>query len=176
MKKLITIITSSVAVASLCCLSSVVIVAFGLWSVSFAASLSDTFYGEYKWYFRGFGLFSLAIGLVMYFRSEWICTLDHVKRERKRIINKLFWNNLDNYPGTGNSPLFTKKVITKVKFRKLKYRIWPSFMGRGADRDFNFEVAETFKNSYVFRIPAYMWRVNNNNSNYSYPINNILIW
>lgn len=44
MKKLITIISSSVALASLCCLSSVVIVALGLSSVSFAASLADSFY------------------------------------------------------------------------------------------------------------------------------------
>ena len=44
MKKLIAIISSSVAFASLCCLSSVVIVALGLGSVSFAASLADSFY------------------------------------------------------------------------------------------------------------------------------------
>lgn len=89
MKKLITIITSSVAFASLCCLSSVVIVALGLGSVSFAASLADTFYGEYKWYFRVFWLICLTIWLIWYFRSEGICTLDHVKRERKRVINTL---------------------------------------------------------------------------------------
>lgn len=52
MKKLITIITSSVAFASLCCLSSVVIVALGLGSVSFATSLADNLYGDYRWYFR----------------------------------------------------------------------------------------------------------------------------
>lgn len=87
--------------------------------------------------------------------------------KRKKIINKLFWGTLENYPGTGNSPLFKKEVIEKVQFRKLKDRIWPSFMGRGADRDFNFQVAETFKNSYVFFIPAYMWRVKDNNLRYN---------
>jgi hypothetical protein len=89
MKKLIAIISSSVAFASLCCLSSVVIVALGLGSVSFSASLADTFYWEYKWYFRAFGLLCLAIGLIWYFRSEGICTLDHAKRERQKIINTL---------------------------------------------------------------------------------------
>lgn len=87
--------------------------------------------------------------------------------KRKRFVNKLFWSSLAPYPGTGNSPLFERKVIDKVKFRPLKYRIWPSFMGRGADRDFNFEVVETFCNSYVFFIPAYMWRMNKENENYS---------
>ncbi len=89
MKKLIAIISSSVAFASLCCLSSVVIVALGLGSVSFATSLADNLYGDYKWYFRAFGLLCLIIGLIYYFRSEGICTLDRAKRERKKIINTL---------------------------------------------------------------------------------------
>jgi len=77
--------------------------------------------------------------------------------KRLRIINKLFFGSLAPYPGAGNSPLFKREVIEKVQFRKLSGRIWPSFMGRGADRDFNFQVAETFKNSYTFDIPLYMW-------------------
>ena len=94
--------------------------------------------------------------------------------KRKRIINKLFWSSLAPYPGTGNSPLFERKVIDKVRFRPLRYRVWPSFMGRGADRDFNFEVAETFHNSYVFFIPAYMWRMDKENENYSTNIDQYL--
>lgn len=86
--------------------------------------------------------------------------------KRLRIINKLFWGSLAPYPGTGNSPLFKKEVVEKVKFNQLKYRIWPSFMGRGADRDFNFNVAYTFKNSYVFFVPAYMWRMPKENERY----------
>lgn len=80
----------------------------------------------------------------------------HLKR--LRVINRLFFGSLAPYPGAGNSPLFKKEVIEKVKFRPLKYRVWPSFMGRGADRDFNFQVAETFKNSYFFPITTYLWR------------------
>ena len=89
MKKLFAIISSSVLFASLCCLSSVVIVALGLGTVSFAASLSDTFYGYYKWYFRAFGLLCLIIGLLWYFRSEGICTIDQVKRQKKKIVNTI---------------------------------------------------------------------------------------
>lgn len=79
----------------------------------------------------------------------------HLKRLRG--VNKLFFGSLAHYPGAGNSPLFKHEVIKEVQFRKLADRIWPSFMGRGADRDFNFQVAETFKNSYIFPIPLYMW-------------------
>lgn len=81
--------------------------------------------------------------------------------KRLRIINKLFFGTLAHYPGAGNSPLFRREVIEKVQFRKLSERVWPSFMGRGADRDFNFQVAETFKNNYVFTVPLYMWRKEN---------------
>ncbi len=87
--------------------------------------------------------------------------------KRMRIINKLFFGSLEQYPGTGNSPLFRREVIEKVKFRKLSERVWPSFMGRGADRDFNFQVAETFKNSYVFFIPMYLWRQSKDNERYA---------
>ncbi len=88
----------------------------------------------------------------------------HIKR--MRIINKLFFGSLLNYPGPGNSPLFKREVIEKVKFRSLKDRVWPSFVGRGADRDFNFQVAETYKNSYTFFIPLYLWRQNKQNERY----------
>jgi hypothetical protein len=73
---------------------------------------------------------------------------------------------LESYPGTGNSPLFKRAVIEKVKFRQLKDRIWSSFTGRGADRDFNFQVAETFKNSITVYLPLYLWRVNKQNPRY----------
>lgn len=86
--------------------------------------------------------------------------------KRWRIVNKLFFGSLDAYPGTGNSPLFKREVIDAVRFRPLSERIWPSFMGRGADRDFNFQVAETFKNSFVFFIPLYMWRQEAQNERY----------
>ncbi|HEU0080899.1 MAG TPA: glycosyltransferase family 2 protein [Candidatus Paceibacterota bacterium] len=86
--------------------------------------------------------------------------------KRLRLVNKLFFGSLEAYPGTGNSPLFRREVVEKCRFRKLPDRVWPSFMGRGADRDFNFQVAETFSNSYVFFIPLYMWRQENQNSRY----------
>lgn len=86
--------------------------------------------------------------------------------KRKRVINKFFFGTLESYPGAGNSPLFKRAIIEKVRFRPLSRRVWPSFMGRGADRDFNFQVAETFKNSYVFSIPLYLWRQNRQNERY----------
>jgi len=90
--------------------------------------------------------------------SPTINSLIPFKYKRLRMVNKLFFGALDPYPGAGNSPLFKKEVFKKVQFRNLKNRIWPSFMGRGADRDFNFQVAETFRNSYFFPIPLYLWR------------------
>lgn len=74
--------------ASLCCLSPVILVLAGISTVSFASSLADTFYGEYKWAFRGVGLLSLIVALSMYLRRiKGICTFDEVKRRRNEIIN-----------------------------------------------------------------------------------------
>lgn len=100
--------------------------------------------------------------------SSGLNTLITFHYKRKRILNKFFFGSLENYPGSGNSPMFKREVIEKVQFRKLKDRVWPSFTGRGADKDFNFQVAETFKNSHMISIPLYMWRVKNQNP--AYPI------
>ncbi len=76
-----------VLLASLCCLVPIVLVLFGLSTVAFAASLSNTLYGTYKWVFRGMGLLLLSISLFIYFRNRGICTIDQAKRQRKKIIN-----------------------------------------------------------------------------------------
>ena len=83
----------SAILASMCCLPSVVLVLFGLASVSTAASLSDTLYwgtGGY-WWFRGtlnlVSFLCVVVGLVVYFRNQGICTLDEAKRQRQRVMN-----------------------------------------------------------------------------------------
>ncbi|MEK7644949.1 MAG: mercuric transporter MerT family protein [Patescibacteria group bacterium] len=77
-----------VLAASLCCLSPLILVAFGLSTAAFASSLADTFYGDYRWAFRIVGLILLAWSLVLYFRQQkGICTLDEVKKRRQEIVN-----------------------------------------------------------------------------------------
>ncbi len=73
--------------ASLCCLSPIIILLMGLGTVSFASSLADTLYGDYKWVFRGVGLFLLLVSLVLYFRGKGVCTLDQAKKRKNEILN-----------------------------------------------------------------------------------------
>lgn len=80
-----------------------------------------------------------------------------------RVLNKLFFRSLDSYPASGNSPLFKREILERVRFRALNDRVWPSFTGRGADRDFNFQVAELYQNSLAFNLPLYLYRVNRQN-------------
>ncbi len=87
-KELLRISGIPVVIASLCCLTPVILVTLGLASASFAASLATTLYGTYKWYFRGLGLVLLAISLVSYFRRQkGICTIDEAVRRKNEIIN-----------------------------------------------------------------------------------------
>lgn len=87
-KEIIKVSGIPVIVASLCCLSPVILVLLGLGTVSVASSLADTLYGDYKWYFRIAGVVAMAIALIIYFRrSKGICTIDEVKRRRNEIIN-----------------------------------------------------------------------------------------
>ena len=86
-------IGGSAFMATMCCFPSVVLVLFGLASVSTAAALSNDLY----WGTNGMGWFRptlmvlsaalLATGLVLFFRREGICTLDEVKRQRRRVFN-----------------------------------------------------------------------------------------
>lgn len=76
-----------------------------------------------------------------------------------RVVNRLFFRSLASYPASGNSPLFRSEILERVRFRALPERVWPSFTGRGADRDFNFQVAETYGRSIAFNLPLYLYRV-----------------
>ena len=92
-RKLWKIVASSSVVASMCCLPSVVLVMFGIASVSTGAALSDTLYwGEdgYSWFrplMLAIAAITVCVGLVFYFRSQGVCTIDQAKRERRKIIN-----------------------------------------------------------------------------------------
>lgn len=90
-KDLFTITWFPVVIASLCCLTPVILVLFGLSTVAFATSLADTLYGQYKWWFRLTGLVLLTASLVIYLRrSKGICTIDQAKQRRNEIINLAF--------------------------------------------------------------------------------------
>jgi len=79
-----------VVIASLCCLSPLILVLIGVSTVSFASSLADTFYGDYKWWFRAAGLVALLGAVYVYLtRTKGICTIDEARRRRNEIINYL---------------------------------------------------------------------------------------
>ena len=87
-KEILKVTGIPVVVASLCCLSPVIIVLLGVGTVGFASSLADTLYGDYKWVFRLVGLLALGGSLIMYLRrSKGVCTFDEVKKRRNEIIN-----------------------------------------------------------------------------------------
>ena len=86
-------ISSSTILASMCCLPSVILVMFGLSSVTTAAALSDTLYWgtDGYWWFRPTLLTASAImvivGLISYFRKQGVCTFDDVKKDKRRVVN-----------------------------------------------------------------------------------------
>jgi len=80
-----------VLVASLCCLSPIILVLFGLGTATFAASLADTLYGQYRWVFRITGLVLLGISIFIYFRKKGICSLSIAKKRRNEIINTILF-------------------------------------------------------------------------------------
>lgn len=87
-KDILKISSIPVVLASLCCLSPVILVLLGVSTVSFASSLADTFYGEYKWVFRFVGIIALLGSLAHYlYRKKGVCTIDDVRRRRNEIIN-----------------------------------------------------------------------------------------
>ncbi len=112
------------------------------------------------------------LGLVRKTKGPLFSVLGAAHRKIPFIIKKqwplepLFFKSWVSYPCAGNCALVKKEVLEKIRFRPLSQRIWPSKRGRGADRDFNFQVAEIFRNSICLKIPLYLWRVKRQNSNY----------
>ena len=92
-------------------------------------------------------------------------------KEIMRLVRKTrprhFFRNWDAYPCAGSNPLVRREVFERVRFRPLWERTRPSQKGRGADRDFNFWVAETFGDSIAAKIPLVLWRVATQNPEYS---------
>ncbi|MCH2540504.1 MAG: glycosyltransferase [Anaerolineales bacterium] len=87
----------------------------------------------------------------------------------RRIARQLFFgDNYLHYPGAANCALVRASLARLVGFRPLSERVWPSRRGRGADRDFNFAVAEKVKDSISVRLPLYLWSHNGpNHTDYS---------
>jgi hypothetical protein len=77
-------------IAGLCCFAPIVLVLFGLATVSAANSLGNKLYGENAWLFRLAALLFLVVGLVIHFRRRGICTLDEAKRQRTLLFNVSF--------------------------------------------------------------------------------------
>lgn len=73
--------------ASLCCVTPIVMVSLGLASVTVANNWGNLLYGEYKWHFRLVALALVALALVVYLRSQGVCTIDQARRQRNRILN-----------------------------------------------------------------------------------------
>lgn len=92
--------------------------------------------------------------------TKQILRLVHKTRPRR------FFRAWDAYPCAGSNPLVRREVFEKVRFRPLWERTRPSAKGRGADRDFNFWVAETFGDSIAVKIPLVLWRVDSQNPEY----------
>ncbi len=78
-----------VFIASLCCVTPIILVLLGLSTVSFAISLSNVLDGQYRWVFILLGLATLAVSLLFYFRKKGVCTLDQAVKHRNEIINKV---------------------------------------------------------------------------------------
>jgi len=73
---------------SLCCISPIILVLFGLGTVGVASTLADTLYGTYAWVFRIGGLVLLAVSITMYLRkAKGICTFDEAKKRKQEIFN-----------------------------------------------------------------------------------------
>lgn len=78
--------------------------------------------------------------------------------KRRKYIHRLFYRDLVSYPGAANSPMMKREYVLKAPARKLNTRRWPSLRGRGSDRDQNFNIAYSFKDSLFVDVPLYAWR------------------
>lgn len=79
---------SPIFIASLCCITPIVLVLLGISTVAFAAALTNLLEGQYKWAFILAGVITLTLSLIFYYRKKGICTIDQAIKARREIINK----------------------------------------------------------------------------------------
>ena len=105
-RPLASLVALSAVTASMCCLPSVIWVLFaGSSAIVAADQLSNNLYYSWVRYaLYAVSLSMVAIGLVIYFRKRGVCSLDDVKKERRKVVNTslavftasiityLFWN------------------------------------------------------------------------------------
>ena len=121
-KEIIKLTGIPVLFASLCCLSPLILVMLGLATVSFAGSLADTLYGDYKWVFRVVGLIFLIISIILYLRrAKGICTFDEAKKRKQEIINTVLIGLIGGVIGY----VFFLYVV--VHYAGVFLNIWPDY-------------------------------------------------
>ena len=105
-RPLASLVALSAVTASMCCLPSVIWVLFAGSSAIVAADQlsNDLYYSWVRYALYAVSLSMVAIGLVIYFRKRGVCSLDDVKKERRKVVNTslavftasiiayLFWN------------------------------------------------------------------------------------
>lgn len=80
---------------------------------------------------------------------------------------KLFYRATGPILGADNCMLFHRSVRDKgVYFRTRNERTVGLPSGRGTGRDFVYQVTKTFKNTWVFNLPLYLWNANLENPNF----------
>ena len=78
-------------------------------------------------------------------------------RQSYKLRKIIYPEPMNNFPACGESVFMHKSI--KTRFRSLKERRWSSAKGRGGDRDFNFQILETYKSSIVVDLPLVYWGV-----------------
>lgn len=73
-------------VASLCCLSPLVLVLLGASASSFGVTLFTRTLGPYEWVFFSTGAAFLVASLIAHFRAQNICTLDQARARQKEVV------------------------------------------------------------------------------------------
>ena len=68
-------------------------------------------------------------------------------------LRKFFFKSFKPLPGNAGGSLINKRVYKNINYNYLNQRIFPSFNGRGADRDYNFRIINKFKNSVQISLP-----------------------
>jgi hypothetical protein len=76
-------------VASLCCLSPLVLVLFGAGLSSFGVRVFTQTLGPYEWMFFLAGVLLLAASTWLHLRGKGVCTLSQARARRNEVLNTL---------------------------------------------------------------------------------------
>lgn len=99
-----------------------------------------------------------GLGFLGHLSPDWAWEKYPFKIKRSKSAGHMFFRDFSSFPGSGQSLVLSRNVLSDVAFQGRDARRGPSRKGRGTDRDFAFQLVSKGPRFSLIPFPPYSWR------------------